>query len=140
MKRDENENSRVKICDIVLCSVKQNDFDCFCFEIATPNNKPLVLKAVGPYACELWIESIKKCIETNLGKSPDEHKGVFVCESPLQKPTWNPSGETAGHSDILNVHQNVENANLRSILENNRLCADCGKYLESFSYFFKYFS
>lgn len=137
IKRDENHNSRAKVCDIVLCSVKQNDDDCFCFELVSPNNKPLMLKTPSPNARAIWINSIKKCIETNLGKSFDKHRDssssteIVIKSSSLQMPTWNPRGDIYENVGVLDVHPNVGNTSVRLILEKNRVCADCGKFFLS---------
>ena len=59
---------RVKICDIVLCTVReiQNDGLRFCFEIVTPNQRPLLLQARGPLEYRMWVEGIRQSIETQL--------------------------------------------------------------------------
>mmetsp|Transcript_20065 Transcript_20065/g.29016 ORF Transcript_20065/g.29016 Transcript_20065/m.29016 type:complete len:525 (-) Transcript_20065:94-1668(-) len=63
-----NTLERVKICDIVLCTVRefQNDAVRFCFEIVTPNQKPILLQARGPLEYRMWVEGIRHSIETQL--------------------------------------------------------------------------
>lgn len=52
---------RVKICDTVLCMVREvkNDGLRFRFEIVTPNQKPLQLQARGPVEYKMWVEGIR---------------------------------------------------------------------------------
>ena len=59
---------RVKICDIVLCTVReiQDHPNRFCFEIVTPNQRPLLLQARGPTEYKMWVEGIRTAIETQL--------------------------------------------------------------------------
>jgi len=68
---------RVKICDVVLCTVREvsNDGLRFCFEIVTPNQKPLLLQARGPLEYKTWVDGIRNAIETQLmtGDRPSEN-------------------------------------------------------------------
>lgn len=68
---------RVKICDIVLCTVREIATDNlrFCFEIVTPNQKPLLLQARGPLEYKTWVDGIRNAIETQLmsGDRPSEN-------------------------------------------------------------------
>ena len=52
---------RVKICDTVLCMVRElkNDGLRFRFEIVTPNQRPLQLQARGPAEYKMWVEGIR---------------------------------------------------------------------------------
>eukprot|EP00546_Thalassionema_frauenfeldii_P008526 CAMPEP_0178924946 /NCGR_PEP_ID=MMETSP0786-20121207/17616_1 /TAXON_ID=186022 /ORGANISM="Thalassionema frauenfeldii, Strain CCMP 1798" /LENGTH=779 /DNA_ID=CAMNT_0020599727 /DNA_START=304 /DNA_END=2640 /DNA_ORIENTATION=+ len=59
---------RVKICDLVLCTVREMA-NCdlrFCFEIVTPNQKPLLLQARGPIEYHMWVEGIRTSIQHQL--------------------------------------------------------------------------
>mmetsp|Transcript_42996 Transcript_42996/g.103973 ORF Transcript_42996/g.103973 Transcript_42996/m.103973 type:complete len:874 (+) Transcript_42996:219-2840(+) len=59
---------RVKICDVVLCTVREapNEGNRFCFEVHTPSQKPLMLQARGPLEYNKWIDGIRKGIELQL--------------------------------------------------------------------------
>mmetsp|Transcript_22058 Transcript_22058/g.32847 ORF Transcript_22058/g.32847 Transcript_22058/m.32847 type:complete len:869 (-) Transcript_22058:3744-6350(-) len=59
---------RVKICDVVLCTVKEQSAEGlrFCFEIVTPNQKPLMLQARGPLEYRLWVDGIRGAITGSL--------------------------------------------------------------------------
>ena len=59
---------RVKICDIVLCTVREISTESyrFCFEIVTPNQRPLLLQARGPLEYRMWVDGIRSAIETQL--------------------------------------------------------------------------
>jgi hypothetical protein len=57
---------RVKICDMVLCTVREVAADGlrFSFEVITPNQKPLLLQTRGPQEYKMWVEGIRTSIET----------------------------------------------------------------------------
>lgn len=64
---------RVKVCEIVLCTVREATEKTkgvqglrYCFEIITPNTQPYMLQACGPHDYRLWINSIRSCIENQL--------------------------------------------------------------------------
>jgi Putative GTPase activating protein for Arf/PH domain len=59
---------RVKICDMVLCTVRECTSDGlrFNFEVLTPNQKPILLQARGPQEFKMWVDGIRRSIETQL--------------------------------------------------------------------------
>ena len=59
---------RIKVCDVVLCTVRelQGEGPRFCFEVVTPNQKPLVLQARGPLEFKMWVDGIRNAIESQL--------------------------------------------------------------------------
>jgi len=59
---------RVKICDTVLCMVRELKGDGlrFRFEIVTPNQRPLQLQARGPDEYKMWVEGIRMCAQNQL--------------------------------------------------------------------------
>lgn len=62
-------SQRVKVCDIVLCTIRELPDDGnnrFCFEIITPNQKPLALQARGPMEFRRWIDAIRANVENQL--------------------------------------------------------------------------
>lgn len=126
---------REKICDIVLCTVKECSSHRFCFELVSPAMKPIFLKACGPAAFEKWIDSIRGSIESNLGKSqPSSDKPCVPAFEVMNReitatehiPTWNPNGESFANHET-DVHSNVENVLVRKVLDCNQRCADCGR-------------
>lgn len=64
----------MKVCDIVLCTVKEvnrkkskeNNGLRFCFEIICPNSRPYLLQACGPYQYKIWVDGIRNCLEHQL--------------------------------------------------------------------------
>ena len=63
-----NTLERVKICDVVLCTVREapNEGPRFCFEVHTPSQKPLMLQARGPLEYKKWVDGIRNGIEMQL--------------------------------------------------------------------------
>lgn len=63
-------SDRVKVCDVVLCTVREVDSDTaggrFCFELVTPSEKPLMLQARGPQEYKTWVDGIRDNIEHRL--------------------------------------------------------------------------
>lgn len=59
---------RVKICDTVLCMVRELKGDGlrFRFEIVTPNQRPLQLQARGPEEYKMWVEGIRLAAQNQL--------------------------------------------------------------------------
>lgn len=68
-----NNMERVKVCDIVLCTVRETNEKTkgvqglrYCFEIITPNSRPYMLQACGPQDFKLWVDGIRSSIENQL--------------------------------------------------------------------------
>lgn len=63
-------SDRVKVCDVVLCTVRELPSDGggnrFCFQLVTPSEKPLTLQAPGPSEYRYWVDGIRTNIETRL--------------------------------------------------------------------------
>merc|ERR1711865_97910 len=67
---------RVKICDVVLCTVKEapKEGPRFCFEVHSPiSQKPLVLQTRGPLELKKWLNIIRKGIEDQLVRGNSRH-------------------------------------------------------------------
>ena len=126
---------RVKVCDIVLCTVrdvhtKGGHGNRFCFEIMSANNRPFLLQACGPNDQELWVKSIRKCIEKNLGKTYNDGPWTQrTSSSSSSTPQWSPYGDATSNrvASLAEDHSNVKNPVTRAVLENNKFCADCGE-------------
>jgi hypothetical protein len=78
---------RVKICDVILCTVKEiaGDGPRFCFEIITPNQRPLVLQARGPLEYKLWVEGIRSTIQHELVSGDGARSGNLMQNIGKQK-------------------------------------------------------
>ena len=62
-------SQRVKVCDIVLCTIRELPDDGntrFCFEVITPNQKPMALQARGPLEFRRWVDAIRANVENQL--------------------------------------------------------------------------
>lgn len=61
---------RVKVADVVLCTVREIPSDGagnrFCFQLVTPSEKPLTLQARGPLEYRMWVDGIRANIEQRL--------------------------------------------------------------------------
>lgn len=68
---------RVKVCDVVLCTVRESPSDGmtnrFCFQLVSPSEKPLTLQAKSATDYKMWIDGIRANIEQQL-VSGDPHK------------------------------------------------------------------
>lgn len=67
---NRNQFRRVKVCDLVLCTVRELPEDethgRFCFQVVTPSEKPLTLMARGPLEYQLWVNGIRSAMENQL--------------------------------------------------------------------------
>lgn len=136
-----NTLERVKICDVVLCTVKEapKEGPRFCFEVHSPmSQKPLVLQARGPLEFKKWVDIIRKGIEHQLVSGNSKNVGN------LPRPKL-PSRSYSGDS-FLDEGENVDMPELRDIdnqglreeenkkktsltpllMASNPTCADCG--------------
>lgn len=141
---------RVKVCDIVLCTVrevneksKQSNGFRFCFEILSPNSRPYMLQTCGPIEFNMWVKSIRNCLERQLvhGNVPSDDKLIKLGagkalrskrdENPsVDHPTFlnNEEMSVAGTStSSLGTSKSAKNPIIREIMKANTRCADCGK-------------
>lgn len=144
---------RVKVCDVVLCTVKEapKEGPRFCFEVVTPNQKPLMLQAKGPLEFKKWVDGIRAGIELQLVHgNPSAHVPPPKSSSMGSKSS---SGSSSfGQGESVNVPQfhDIDNeqepqpqsANSSSaaastaalaktklvpkLMAENPTCADCG--------------
>ncbi len=126
---------RVKICDVVLCTVKEapQEGPRFCFEVHSPmSQKPLVLQARGPLECKKWIDIIRKGIEQQL-VSGNSIKPKPPMRSESGDSTFDES-ENVDMPELRDIDnqvslqkQSVKNTMLTpKIMNENPRCADCG--------------
>lgn len=149
-------SQRVKVCDIVLSTIREIPDDGnnrFCFEIITPNQKPLALQARGPLEYQRWIGSIRANVENQLVHG-DPHSdqlnkyigkkniitsnGTSSSESDLPPGLRDHAGESedgcgnAGRTKRLPGHIALDvgkkvprNPLVTKIMDANPVCADC---------------
>jgi len=126
---------RVKICDVVLCTVKEapQEGPRFCFEVHSPmSQKPLVLQARGPLECKKWIDIIRKGIEQQLVNG-----NSFKPKPPMRSESGESTFDESENVDMPELRdidnqgslqkQSVKNTTLTpKIMAENPRCADCG--------------
>lgn len=104
---DEKEcmhtSQRVKICDIVLCTIRELPDDGnnrFCFEIITPHQKPLTLQARGPLEFRRWVDAIRANVETQLvhGDPHSDQLNKYIGKKNIIRETSN--GTSSKESDL----------------------------------------
>eukprot|EP00534_Pseudo-nitzschia_fraudulenta_P001896 CAMPEP_0201138098 /NCGR_PEP_ID=MMETSP0850-20130426/55755_1 /ASSEMBLY_ACC=CAM_ASM_000622 /TAXON_ID=183588 /ORGANISM="Pseudo-nitzschia fraudulenta, Strain WWA7" /LENGTH=774 /DNA_ID=CAMNT_0047409483 /DNA_START=157 /DNA_END=2481 /DNA_ORIENTATION=+ len=132
---------RVKICDVVLCTVKEapNEGPRFCFEVHSPTSqKPLLLQARGPLEFKKWIDIIRKGIELQLVNGNARNIGTSVKSRPPSRSDSSDSMDDESENvDVTEFHdidnqglfgqQNVNSTTSTPvIMKANAVCADCG--------------
>jgi len=129
---------RVKICDVVLCTVKEapKEGPRFCFEVHSPmSQKPLVLQARGPLEFKKWIDIIRKGIEHQLVSGNSQNIGNSVkYKTPARSDSGDYESENVDMPELHDIDnqgslgkQNVKNTTLiPKIMGANPICADCG--------------
>jgi hypothetical protein len=78
-KTKDNGSERVKVCDVVLTTVRElsgSDFPRFCFQLVTPTEKPLTLQARGPLEYKIWVDGIRANVEEQLVHGDPHHGGL----------------------------------------------------------------
>jgi len=138
---------RVKVCPVVLCTVRElgNEGLRFCFEVVTPNQKPLTLQARGPRDYNKWVNGIRRAIELQLvhgnPNAPSLHmagNGKLMTSEASRTQSASSDDEISDEvnlpdlRDVENEAEDTANAakaksNLGpKLMELNRNCADCG--------------
>ena len=151
LKRENTGHSttKVKICDVVLCTVREINNDStgrFRFELIAPQQKPLLLMARGPTEMQAWIKAIRHAVEKqlvhgdpenenlnqNIGKLKRDRRSteiamtVFKKESPLSLENAILEEQSEVGSDDEEEH--AERSPLVAmVLSANSTCADCRK-------------
>jgi hypothetical protein len=135
---------RVKICDVVLCTVREapNEGPRFCFEVHTPSQKPLMLQARGPSEYKKWVEGIRNAIELQLvhgnsqsvGRAPPEAIGVNRSSS-RDSSVCGAEGDAVDVSELHDIDNEAGFAAKRKVKRTNLIpeimganiaCVDCG--------------
>lgn len=135
--------SRVKVCDVVLCTVREVEADGptnrFTFQIVTPTEKPVTLQARGPDEYKMWVGGIRSAMENQLVQgnvhSDDLNKNIGSGASvylPNNKGTMSDvlaalNGEDSETSDLFESGaQSWTSPVANEIMAKNPVCADCG--------------
>lgn len=143
-----NALERVKICPVVLCTVREapNEGPRFCFEIVTPNQKPLMLQARGPEEFQTWVSGIRHAIEMQLVHGNPNAPGLG---SETGSAGCTPRSRAASSDDEISDEvrlpdmHDIDNEIARfseetakaskaksklvpKLMEMNKCCADCG--------------
>lgn len=131
---------RIKICDVVLCTVREapNEGPRFCFEVHTPTSKPLMLQARGPTEFKKWVNGIRNAIELQLvqgNHAPPRSLSASQSIKMIQSGASSFGGDAVDmpeFHDIDNENNFGGTARLRKsklvpqIMEANTSCVDCG--------------
>lgn len=133
--------SRVKVCDVVLCTVRELEADCqtnrFTFQIVTPTEKPLTLQARGPAEFKMWVAGIRTAMENQLihgnlqsdelNKNIGTRGSLYLHESMTMTPT---NSNIREYSMDLDESEKSESSSAgiegKAIMSMNPTCADCG--------------
>ena len=143
-----NALERVKICPVVLCTVREVSSEGlrFCFEVVTPSQKPLMLQARGPEDYHKWVNGIRRAMELQLVHgNPNAPVLGHVSSSTSDKPKSSGASSDDEVSDEVNLpdlhdvdneaaqfsEETAKAAKAKSslgpkLMEINKFCADCG--------------
>ena len=132
---------RVKVCDIMLCTVreincksqtKNNPNLRFCFEIISPNNKgACLLQACGPVDYKMWVSGIRDCIEKQYGRGTMPQRSS-ECQDKVETEII--SYDEDDEDNVIAIQRSSPKKQLfddsksilmPQILDANPICADC---------------
>lgn len=148
-----SHSERVKVCDVVLCSVRElqseGGTNRFCFQLVTPTEKPLTLQARGPIEYRMWVDGIRSNIEKQLvhGDPHSENLNKNIGKQRRKgrndnvPPTFGELGPQELSDDALEENgagsdedrrdeesrHTPKDPLVQKIMEANPVCADCGK-------------
>jgi len=142
---------RVKVCDIVLCTVRelpsQTPGSRFQFQIVTPSEKPLTLQAGGPLEYRMWVDGIRSTMENQLvhgnPHSDDLNKNIGLPKRRFKRSGSNDSAEKPRFAELptamirgrqksdetdekVKENEQARKKLAQEIMEANPYCADCG--------------
>lgn len=149
------QSERVKVCDVVLCTVREvpNGPHRFCFELVTPSEKPLTLQARGPLEYLTWVDGIRANTEQqlvhgdphadslnkNIGKQRRKDRTGTTMRSSDHKSSFSDSTTGIDTSSEGNMSEDSEDLGdmtlpkpssmsplVVEIMSANPTCADCG--------------
>lgn len=149
-------SDRVKVCDVVLCTVREisNGPHRFCFELVTPSEKPLTLQARGPLEYRTWVDGIRANTEKqlvhgdphaeglnkNIGKQKRKDRFGMGLRSHDHKASFSDSSTGIDASSEGNMSEDSDefpdapglpkivtmSPHVEEIMAANPACADCG--------------
>ena len=139
LETDKNAEStkRVKVCDVVLCTVRELPRDGttnrFTFQLVTPSEKPLTLQARGPDDYRMWVDGIREHMEhrlvhgdphsNDLGKPGDSMDNSF---SQVSSSFSEGGRSTSGGDSPMPSKEKILSPIVEDIMSKNPYCADCG--------------
>lgn len=118
---------RMKVCDIVLCTVRELPSDGpgtrFCFQVVTPSEKPLTLQARGPREYLMWVNGIRLTMENQLVNGNTEN-----LKNGSAKSAFNTTSSLSTHSSAKNEGNSLTSDSelAAELMATNPSCADCG--------------
>lgn len=129
-------SERVKVGDVVLCSVRELPNDGagsrFCFQLVTPSDKPLTLQARGPLEYKMWVEGIRANTTRQLVQGNHHSAGTKDRRQILDNDSRH---STSDYSDSQSEQDALyesstdflarNNPIVQDIMEANPICADC---------------
>jgi Putative GTPase activating protein for Arf/PH domain len=137
-----NQFRRVKVCDIVLCTVRELPAEGlsgrFCFQVVTPSEKPLTLQARGPKEYRMWVSGIRSTMENQLVNGNTGDLNVKIGEKILfdrassyseRPPTEFCENDTICDDEVATNADYVKQKTSEHVAElmvKNLFCADCG--------------
>jgi hypothetical protein len=137
-----NQFRRVKVCDIVLCTVRELPIEGpssrYCFQVVTPSEKPLTLQARGPKEYRMWVDGIRSTMENQLANGNTGDLNVKIGEKVLynraasysERPPTElregniPTGGKPTKNDDDSKQKST--ALVAELMAKNPFCADCG--------------
>lgn len=141
-------SERVKVCDVVLCTVRElpSENARFCFQLVTPSEKPLTLQARGPTEYRTWVDGIRAAIENRLvhgdphsdqlnknigvkrrGSLTTDDSGSVVSGFSEKPPTEFGTRTASDRTADTGGSPSVKNPLVQQIMQANPFCADCGR-------------
>jgi len=145
-----HSTTKVKICDVVLCTVREIPDDStgrFRFDLIAPRQKPLMLMAPGPTEMATWVKYIRRGVEKqliygdagssqlhkNIGKMKRDRRSTEIASTIVQKesPLAMQENFMENFDEECSEDENDECVDTRPLVkmvfEKNDTCADCGK-------------
>jgi Putative GTPase activating protein for Arf len=135
---ERNQFRRVKVCDLVLCTVRERPVEehgRFCFQVVTPSEKPLTLQAKGPLEYRRWVDGIRSAMENMLVHgnplSDDLNRNIGVSQKDFNRnSSFESAMDQSRNWDTYDEGEGESGGRMRDvaseIMARNPNCADCG--------------
>lgn len=134
---------RVKVCDVVLCTVRDlpvsdDTSTRFCFQLVTPQEKPLTLQARGPIEYRSWVDGIRATMEHRLVHGNPHADDLNQASREETKISSLPPTELLGGERFASMSSTATPSPptspmvsysplVKEIMAANPTCADCGR-------------